>query len=248
MATFTSFLDILPNPNNPIGDAGQALAVNSGGVAGPGFASVKFTSNAPVTSTRTNSGRVISRGLAGHKWDISITYNPLTREEFEPVYSFLLQKKGKLNPFFVPLPQHLTSQNSAFNTYATGNSITAATGVNAGKEFMIQNGHSSTQTTQPKPGDMFTITDSNDSLHTKAYRVTRVLSNATYNSSAHSQPSTTQRIIYFTPHLQRAVSQNSTIDYTAPLVRVILKSDVQEYQLGTNNLFQFSLSLEEAQQ
>ena len=113
---------------------------------------------------------------------------------------------------------------------------------------MLQAGHSSTETTQPKPGDMFTIADTNDALHTKAYRVTRVMSNGTYHSNLHSQPSSSQRIIYFTPHLQRAVASGAGIDYTAPLVRVILKSDVQEYALGTNNLYQFSLSLEEAQQ
>ena len=56
MATFTSFSEILPDPNNTIGEAGQP-----GGSAGPGFASVKFSSIAPVTTTRTNSGRVISR-------------------------------------------------------------------------------------------------------------------------------------------------------------------------------------------
>jgi len=32
MANFTSFLDILPDPNNPIGDAGQALATGRGRV------------------------------------------------------------------------------------------------------------------------------------------------------------------------------------------------------------------------
>ena len=93
---------------------------------------------------------------------------------------------------------------------------------------------------------MFTITDSNDSLHTKAYRVTRVMGNSTYNSALHSQPTTAQRIVYFTPHLQRNVAQGATCDYT-PLVRVMLKADVQSYSLGTNNLFQFSLQLEEAQ-
>ena len=94
-------------------------------------------------------------------------------------------------------------------------------------------------------GDMFTITDSNDSLHTKAYRVTRVLSNATYQSGG-TQPSTSQRLVYFTPHLQRAVAQGATCDYT-PLIRVMQTADVQQYSLGTNNLFSFSLSLEEAQ-
>ena len=52
MATFTSFSEILPDPNNTIGEAGQP-----GGSAGPGFASVKFSSIAPVTTTRTNRRR-----------------------------------------------------------------------------------------------------------------------------------------------------------------------------------------------
>ena len=67
MAAFTGFLDILPDPNNKIGDAGQALG---SGTAGPGFASVKFSSQAPTQVSRTNSGRVITRRVAGQRWDM----------------------------------------------------------------------------------------------------------------------------------------------------------------------------------
>tara|TARA_Y100001937_G_C7095036_1_gene319683 strand:+ start:652 stop:1398 length:747 start_codon:yes stop_codon:yes gene_type:complete len=247
MATFTSFLDVLPTPSKPIGAAGQSLATGSGGVEGPGFASVQFSSVQPVQVSRTNSGRVITRTAAGHKWDINITYNPMTRDQFEPVYSFLLEKNGRLNPFFVQLPQHLTSRNSAFHTHQGSNNITTANASSAGAGFLLTAGHSTTQTTEPQPGDLFTISDSNDSLHTKAYRVTRVMNNSTYNSSIHSQPTTSQRIIYFTPNLQRSVAQSAQLDFGGPTIRVILRSDVQQYALGVDNLFQFSLQLEEAQ-
>ena len=243
MATFSSFLDILPDPTNPIGISGQALATNSGGTNGPGFASVEFSSEAPIQVSRTNSGRVLTRAIAGHKWKIQISYNPMTRDQFEPVYNFLLEKNGRLNPFFVKLPQQANSRNAAFTS--ANPTITTATTAAAGAGFLLQAGHSTTEATQPQPGDMFTITDSNDSLHTKAYRVTRVLSNATYQSGG-TQPSTSQRLVYFTPHLQRAVAQGATCDYT-PLIRVMQTADVQQYSLGTNNLFSFSLSLEEAQ-
>ena len=245
MATFTSFLDILPDPNNPIGIGGQSLATGSGGTDGPGFASVQFSSEAPIQTSRTNSGRVITRSIAGHKWNIKITYNPMTRDQFEPVYSFLLEKNGRLNPFFVQLPQHMLSRNTAF---ASANpTITTATTGSKGAGYILTAGHNTTESTQPQPGDMFVIQDSNDSLHTKAYRVTRVMGNGTYNSAIHSQPTTSQRIIYFTPHLQRDVAQGATCDFGGPYIRVVLKSDVQSYSLGTNNLFEFSLSLEEAQ-
>ena len=71
MATFTSFLDVLPDPTNPIGSAGQSLSTGSGGVAGPGYASVTFSSQAPIQVSRTNSGRVITRAAAGHRWNIN---------------------------------------------------------------------------------------------------------------------------------------------------------------------------------
>jgi len=244
MATYTSFLDILPDPTNPIGSGGQALATSSGGITGPGFASVNFTSSAPIQMSRTNSGRVITRSIAGHKWTIQLTYNPMTRDQFEPIYNFLLEKNGRLNPFFVKLPNQATSRNAAF--VSANPTITTATTGAAGSGFILQAGHNTTEATQPQPGDMFTITDANDSLHTKAYRVTRTMSNSTYNSALHSQPTTAQRIVYFTPHLQRAVAQGATCDYT-PLFRVMLTDDAQSYSLGVNNLYSFSLNLEECQ-
>ena len=125
---------------------------------------------------------------------------------------------------------------------------------------MVQNNHALTQvsgevTISPRPGDMFTITDANDSLHTKAYRVTRVMTNTSYweGLTGNDVPSDTgERGIYFTPNLQRDVGITSSTGhgimvYKNPKIRVILNKDIQEYSLGTNNLYTFSLNLEEAQ-
>jgi len=241
MATFTSFQNILPDPNNAIGTAGQV-----GGSAGPGFASLDFSSQSNTQLSRTNSGRVITRSTGAHNWNIQVKYNPMTRDQFEPIYSFLLEK-GRLTPFFMQLPNQYTSRNANFATFTSTNTPTASGSHNRGGDFMLQAGHSGTEATSPQPGDMFTITDPNDSLHTKAYRVTRVMSNGTYHTGLHSAPTSTQRIVYFTPKLARTVNSGAGIDYHQPLIRVMLKSDVQSYSLGTNNLYQFSLNLEEAQ-
>jgi len=246
MTTFTSFLDILPDPNNPIGDAGQALTTGNGGVAGPGFKSIKISSNQPTQVSRTNSGRTITRRMAGQRWDINVTYNPMTRDQFEPVFNFLLMK-GRLNPFYVQLPNQYSGRVSAFGSHTSSNTPTAATALNQGAQFMLQAGHSTTASTTPKPGDMFTITDTDDTLHTKAYRVTRVMALNTYHTGLHSNPTSSQRLVYFSPPLAKGVSSGSGIDYYQPLFRVIMKNDVQEFNLGTNNLYTFSLNLEEAQ-
>ena len=243
MATFASLLSTLPDPNNPIGEGGQA-----GGTDGPGFKSIKFTSQAPVQISRTNSGRVITRQIAGHKWGVSITYNPMTRDQFEPIFSFLLQRKGRLNPFYVQLPNQYTARDSDFATHVASNTPTNEFALTRGMDYMVQDGHSPSYS--PKPGDMFTITDDYDSLHTKAYRVTRVMTNTSYwtGLTGVDIPSDTgERGIYFTPNLQRDVAAGQSIIYLQPKIRVILKNDIQEYGLGTNNLYTFSLNLEEAQ-
>ena len=100
---FSSFANRLPDPVFKITEAGEN---SNSGLAGPGFASVKFSSDQPISVSRTNSGRVITRAIVSHKWKIQITYNPMTRDEFEPVFNFLLEKRGRLKPFFVKLPQH----------------------------------------------------------------------------------------------------------------------------------------------
>jgi hypothetical protein len=113
MPTLTNTTNILPNPDNAYNVAGQ----DSGNDTGPGFVSVKLSSEHKINNQRTNSGRLISRELSGHKWNIDITYNPLTREEFDPVYSFLLQSRGSMKPFFISLPQYSVPKDSTFASY-----------------------------------------------------------------------------------------------------------------------------------
>jgi len=258
MATFSSFLNILPDPNNGTNDYGTVTGNvdTSTDRVGPGFKSIKFTSTAPIQVSRTNSGRVITRQIAGHKWDVAITYNPMTRDDFEPVFSFLLQQKGRLNPFYVQLPNQYTARTTAFAdcTEVQNSAIKNKYECARGLDYMIQDGHNTSHS--PRPGDMFTITDAEDSLHTKAYRVTRVMTSAYYwtGLTGNDVPAdTSERGIYFTPNLQRDVngdlagSDGSTIVYKNPKIRVMLKNDIQEYSLGTNNLYTFSLNVEEAQ-
>ena len=240
--TFSSFTDRLPDPNWTIDTTGDGHA--SIYTAGPGFKSIKVSSSAPVQISQTNSGRTITRQVAGHKWGINITYNPMTRNEFEPIYSFLLQRKGRLNPFYVVLPNQSSSRNTAFNAYS--GTITVEGTHNAGVEVMLQTGHEDDPlTTQPQPGDMFTITDNSDSLHTKIYRVTRVTNRTDFLTG--SYPDADERYVYISPNLQRETASTSVINYTNPQIRVILKKDIQQFSIGTNNLYTFGIQLEEAQ-
>lgn len=205
--------NILPDPNNVISTAG----VDISGTAGPGFASVKLSSDQPIMRDRTRSGRLVSRAVSYHQWNIDISYNPMTKAQFNPIYGFLLEKQGSLKPFFVELPQ--------YRGQAVSSKI-ASSGVAGSNTLTLDN------ITDIEVGMMFIINDSADSTHTKAYIITRA--------------SSTPDQITFTPGLQKAVNNGATVNFTNPKIRVIQSGDVQEYSLNTNNLYSFSLKLEEA--
>jgi len=247
MAIFTSFSDLLPDPNNKIDTAGVAVT-DSTGSAGPGFASVKFRSNRQVQVSRTISGRGITASPGYHVWEFDINYNPLTRSEFEPVATFLETREGRLRPFFVILPQHNKPQNSLFNTYCVANptGITASTASAGSTSFMINGtaGMTEVLASNPAPGDFINIVDSADVNHVKTYKITRVETSTNYRSGT-TVPTTTQRRIHVTPALARNVTSGAVVRFVNPKFRVIQKGDTIEYDLSTDNLYQFSLSLEE---
>lgn len=245
-----TYQNTLPDPNYQVGSDGS-----TSGSTGPGFASVSLTSAAPIMKTRTNSGRMVARAIKSHQWNIGISYNPMTRAEFEPVYNFLLNRRGSLKPFFISLPQYRTPQDSNFagsvKVYApssAGDVIVADTqnNVRAGSTAIPVDGVSAGN---PSPGDLFTITDANDSSHKKTYRVTQVETPSSYATPATGThpdaPVGTERVIHCMPGLQKATANNADLVFTNPLIRVIA-ADVQEYALGNDGLYTFSLKLEEA--
>jgi len=235
---FSAFTNRLPDPNWGISEAGEGHATNY--TEGPGFATVKFTANQPVSFSRTNSGRVTTRSIVGHHWSISITYNPMTRDQFEPIYNFLLEKRGRLKPFFVVLPQNADPRTTTSGTISVQGSITAGD-----SNFLIDGMGSVTGGL--RPGDMFNFSDAGNSNHHKIYKVVRVATSTDKLASDSALNSTDERRLYVVPPVEKDVTDNSTLTYASPLFRVVQKADVQEYSLGTNNLYTFSLNLEEAQ-
>jgi hypothetical protein len=242
MATFTNFNDRLPDPTFGVSDAGS---VDAAGEYGPGFANVTFRNNRPVQSSRTISGRGIQTETGAQNWEIDINYHPMGREDFDVVAAFLDSWNGKLNPFYVVLPQYSKPKNATFATFATNNVI-RANGAHAAGLSYINIDALINFTGTPRPGDFFTINDGADSAHKKAYKVTRVETNALYQAGQ-AQPFLNQLRVHIHPPLVRTVSDNSIINWINPQFRVIQKSDVLEYQLNTDNLWQFQLSLEEIQ-
>jgi len=242
MPTFTDFSNLLPDPVNKINAAG---ALDSSGSTGPGFAKVKFSSSHSTNISRTISGRGVGTTQGSHFWEFSINYNPMTRDEFEPVSTFLETRRGRLYPFYVILPQHAAPRDSAFATWCAANlnGVTVSELHTAGSSSILIDG---IITGNPSPGDFITLSDSSDINHTKAYKIVRVETSTTYKAGTVA-PTSTQRRIHISPPLVRSASSGTVVNFIDPKFRVVQKGDTMEYDLDTDNLYQFSLSLEEIQ-
>jgi len=243
-ADFATFANRLPDPAYGIAETGEN--VNATANYGPGFATIKVTSEQPISVSTTNSGRTITRSVAAHRWKIAITYNPMTRDDFEPIYNFLMEKRGRLKPFEVVLPQYSSPRTAIA---AGGGGILVHDDIPAGATSFLADNHSDTDSTDGytgglRPGDMFNFADSSNVNHKKVYRVVRTMDRANYLGTI---PLAGERRYYTVPSIEKLVTDDTPLVTTNPVFRVIQTGDTREYSLGTNNLYQFSLNLIEAQ-
>lgn len=212
-------MDILPDPNNKMNAAGE---LDGAGEPGPGYSNLRVRSIEPIMKDRTNSSRVVTRSAVAQRWEIDISYNPLTRNQFDIINSFLLSKRGGLIPFYVELPQYLAPKDVTLDNNHQPTGLTAA-----GSATINYSGGTGT----PTRGDMFTISDPSNSSHTKAYMVL-------------AEDSGT---IYISPNLSRETSASASLIFNNPQIRVLVSDSILEHSLNTNNLYNISLKLEEAQ-
>jgi len=261
--SYSTLANRLPDPNYKRDTYGSGSESGSGS-AGPGFANIQLTSSQNMMMTRTNSQRVIARAIAGHRWDVTIGYHAMTQAEFAPVYAFLLQQRGPLTPFYVSLPQYRVLTNAAWKTVVTANSganytfqlsatnagstvitvtVLAASGVTA------YSAATSNAVNVPAPGELININDPSDINHNKAYMITMVETDAdnfTENETSYGSLASNQlRLTLNCPLAKKIHSTSARAVFDNPLIKVISPKAVTNYSLNTDNLYKFSLKLEE---
>jgi hypothetical protein len=242
MATYTVHNNRLPDPTFYVGDAGN---VAGSGYTGPGFSGVTIRSVRPTQMSRTNSGRGVHRESGSHVWEISIKYTPMLRDQFDIVSAFLEKRNGRLNPFYVVLPQYNLPKDPVFASYVQLNALTSVGATAAGSDsILIQAG--SVIAGIAKFNDYFTIEDPNNANHQKTYKVVGTDTNALYRADK-TQPATNQLRLYISPPLTRSVATGSHIKFVSPRFRVVQKGDVIESELNNDGLYSFQLDLEEIQ-
>ena len=206
----------LPDPTNKINAQGN---IDASGNPGPGFSAVTVTSKQPISINRSNSGLAFRNVSKYQLFTVNISYNKLTKEEFNVVYSFLLEKQASLEAFFVQLPQYGNSSAGTKNIIADASAGTNQLSLSSVADIA--------------PGDLFSVTVPTDDTHVKVYKVTKI------NSA----------VITITPQLQRPIDISSsgteTANFGVPKMRVTYTGSDIQYSVDASGLYSFSVKLEE---
>lgn len=182
-----------------------------------GAASASIRSRVFNLMSESVSGRIQVRTIGGHRWEITLSFPPMTRAEFAPVSAFVMRQAGMAETFTI-VPPEISSASAG----PSGTITASATGA-IGDTSIAITGLSGTLTA----GDFFKFAN-----HTKVYQVSTNLTGA--------------GTLEFYPPLQSAVPSTTAIGYNDVAFTVRLAADVQEFSVGTDMTFAYEIDLIEA--
>lgn len=165
----------------------------------------------------TTSGRVQARQIDGQRFAITLQYPPMTRTEFSPIKAFLMKQRSRLNTFTVIPPTESNAQGTASGT-PTGTASAGDTSITLG----------GTGTGTLLAGDYIKFAN-----HDKVYMVV-----------ADNSDISTGTLTIEPPLRSDITAQDITYDSVPFTVR--LRNDIQEFSIGTTNLYQYELDVIES--
>lgn len=170
----------------------------------------------------TTSGRKQARQIDGQKFAITLSYPPMTRSEFAPIKAFIIKQRSQLEDFTIIPPTESNAQGVASTIISTNASVSA------GATTCTVDGMTVSTNGILKAGDYFRFTG-----QTKVYVAVEDL-----NADGSGEGTLT-----FEPPLRTAVTDNTIIIYDNVDFTVSLTSDVQEYKIGTSDLYAYELDV-----
>lgn len=192
----------------------------------PGFAEAALIYDQPVVISKSESRRRQTRIVAGHLWKIAVSYPPMTRDEFAPIFAFAVSQRGAFDTFTLTLPQHDTPRGTATGTPL----VNGAHG--RGAVSISTDGWTNNITGIMKAGDILKFAS-----HSKVYMIT---------ADANSGPTTGPATLLITPPLIESLADNEVITVNDVPFTVGFKNRPQEFKTKNPSISKFALDLEEA--
>ena len=184
--------------------------------------SVAISSEQNTIVSVTTSGRRQARQIDGQKFRLRVSFPPMTRTEFAPINAFIMKQRSQLESFTYAPPTISTPLGVVSGTILVNGAISA------GATSCSIDGMANSTTGVFKAGDYFRFTG-----QTKVYMV---VSDVSSNGSG-------QGTLTFEPPLRSNVADNAVIIYSGVDFTLGLTNDIQEFNIGTENLFQYEVDL-----
>ena len=186
--------------------------------------SANITSQQDTIVSVTTSGRKQARQIDGQRFAITLAFPPMTRSEFAPIKAFVMKQRSQLENFTLIPPTEGNAQGVATGTISVNGALTAGT-----TTASIDNMTVSTNEIL-KAGDYFRFTGQD-----KVYMVVADLDSDGYGEGT----------LTFEPPLRNNVNDDVALIYDNVDFTVSLTNDIQEFNIGTTNLYAYELDVAE---
>ena len=173
----------------------------------------------------TTSGRKQARQIDGQRFAITLNFPPMTRAEFSPIKAFIMKQRSQLNNFTVIPPIVSNAQGVALGIINVNGALSA------GVTTAEIDGMATSTSGILKAGDYFRFTGQE-----KVYMAVEDL-----DSDGSGEGTLT-----FEPPLRTLVADNAILIYDNVDFTVSLVNDVQEYNLGVQNLYSYEIDVAES--
>ena len=188
----------------------------------PATKSVGISSKQNTIVSTTTSGRRQARQIDGQRFGLVLQFPVMTRAEFAPIMAFIMKQRSQLESF-----QYVPATVSTTRGVATG-VISVNGSVSAGATSCSIDGMANSTNGVFKAGDFFRFTGQN-----KVYMIVEDV-----NSNGSGQGTLT-----FEPPLRANVADNAVLIYSNVDFTVGLTGDIQEFNISTENYFQYEIDL-----
>lgn len=170
----------------------------------------------------TASGRKQARQIDGQKFAITLQFPTMTRAEFAPIQAFIMKQRSRLENFTIVPPTVKNALGVASTVLNVDGALTAGTTTaNIDNMTVSTNGIL-------KAGDYFRFTGQQ-----KVYMAVEDL-----NSDGYGEGTLT-----FEPPLRANVADNAVLVYDNVDFTVSLTNDVQEFDVGVQEYFNYEIDL-----
>jgi hypothetical protein len=183
---------------------------------------VAISTNQNTIVTTTASGRRQARQIDGQRFRLRLRFPIMTRTEFAPINAFVMKQRSQMESFTYSPPTISSALGVASGVISVNGAILA------GVTSVAIDGMANSTSGVFKAGDYFRFTG-----QTKVYMV---IADVSSNGSG-------QGTLTFEPPLRANVSDNSVLIYSGVDFTVGLTGDIQEFNISTENYFQYEIDL-----